>query len=109
ASNWRSVRGYSVAAALLDEVAYWWSDLTNANPADEIVRALRPGLGKVPGSKLLAATTPWTEEGIVYDVHERHFANDQSKHILVVRAPTLTLNPSFDAARIAIEEAEDPE
>jgi len=36
-----------VAAALLDEVAHWWNDTANANPDVEVVRALRPGLGKV--------------------------------------------------------------
>ena len=30
-------------------------------------------------------------------------------HVLVLRAPTLTLNPAFDAAVIAVEEAADPE
>jgi len=109
ASNYKSVRGYSVAAALLDEVAHWWNDATNANPDIEVVRSLRPGLGKVAGSLLLAATTPWTEEGQAYDVHQRHYGNEASAHVLVVRAATQVLNPSFDAARIAIEEAEDPE
>lgn len=108
-SSWRSVRGYSVCCALCDEVAMWWSDLTDSNPSQEIIRALRPGLGKVPGSRLLAATSPWTEEGIVYDVVEKHYGNDESKHILVVRAATRVLNPSFDAATISIAEDEDPE
>lgn len=107
--DYRAVRGYSVAAALLDEVAYWWSDTTNANPDVEIVRALRPGLGKVPGSKLLAATTRWIEEGAAYETHKRHYANETSQNILVVDAPTRTLNPSFDAATIAIAEEEDAE
>jgi hypothetical protein len=108
-ANYRVIRGYSVACALLDEVAHWWSELTNANPDVEVIRALRPGLGKVPGSRLLAATTRWTQEGQVWEVHQRHHGNEASQHILVVDAPTLTLNPSFDAATIAIAEAEDAE
>jgi hypothetical protein len=108
-ANFRQVRAYSVAAAVCDEIAFWWNDVTNANPDQEIVRALRPALGKVPGSRLLVASTPFTEEGQLYDVHQRHYANDDSRHILVVRAPTTVLNPSFDAARISIEEQEDPE
>ena len=108
-SNYRALRGYSVAAALCDEICFWWSDVTDSNPDVEVLRSLRPALAKVPGSRLLAASTPFTEEGAAYEVHQRHFANDASQHILVVRAPTLTLNPGFDAARIAMEEAEDPE
>jgi hypothetical protein len=108
-SGYRQVRGYNVAAALLDEVAHWWNELTNANPDVEILRSLRPALGKVPGSRLLAATTPWTEEGMTYEMHQRHFGNDQSQHVLVIKAATRVLNPSFDEATIAIAEGEDPE
>jgi hypothetical protein len=109
ASNWRSVRGYSVAAALCDEIAMWWNENTNANEAVEIIRSLRPALGKVPGSRLLAATSPWTEEGFVFDMHQAHYGNDASKNILVVKAATRVLNPSFDAVTIAIAEEEDAE
>lgn len=108
-SSWRSVRGYSVAAALCDELAYWWSDDANANPAQEVLRALRPGLGKVPGSLLLALTTRWTQEGIVWDTFQRHHRNDDSRHVLVLSGSTLEFNPSFDRARIEADEEEDPE
>jgi hypothetical protein len=108
-SGYRQVRGYNVAAALLDECAHWWNEATNANPDVEVVRALRPALGKVPGSRLLAATTPWTEEGMTYEVHERHYGRDESANILVVKAATRVLNPSFDEATIAIAESEDAE
>jgi len=108
-SNYRALRGYSVAAALCDEIAYWWSDLTDSNPDVEVIRSLRPALAKVPGSRLLAASTPFTEEGVLYDVHQRHYANDASATILVVKAPTTVLNPAFDAAAIAVARQEDPE
>jgi len=109
ASNWRQVRGYSVACALCDEAALWWNEDIAANPANEVVRALRPGLGKVTGARLLVATSPWTEEGVVYDTVQKHYGQDDSRHILVVRAGTTALNPSFDATTIAIAEQEDAE
>jgi hypothetical protein len=108
-SNWRTVRGYSIAAALCDELAFWWSDETASNPAAEIVRAIKPGLGKCPGARLLVGTSPWTEEGPVYDAVQKHHGRDDAAHVLVLRAPTLTLNPSYDRARIALEEQQDPE
>src|SRR5437762_2472647 len=83
----------SVAAAICDEVAFWWNEDTNSNPAGEVLRALRPGLGKVPGSRLLVGTSPWTEEGPVYDAVTKHHGQDASAHVLVLRAPTLLLNP----------------
>src|SRR5439155_1124387 len=39
----------------------------------------------------------------------KHHGNDDSAHVLVLRAPTLLLNPSYDAKRIALETEEDPE
>jgi hypothetical protein len=43
-ASFRATRGYSFAAVLCDEVAFWRSDETSANPDIEILRALRPGL-----------------------------------------------------------------
>jgi hypothetical protein len=108
-SSYKKLRGYSVAAALCDEIAFWWNDATDSNPDVEIVRALRPALHKVPGSRLLAASTPFTEEGVLYDVHQKHYGTDSSASILVVKAPTLTLNPSFDAGAIEMAMDEDHE
>ncbi len=75
-SSYRQVRGYNVAFAGCDEAAHWWQEDTAANPAEEVIRALRPGLGKVPGSRLLVATTPWTAAGIVYDTWKRYWGQD---------------------------------
>lgn len=50
--NFRVVRGYTVVAALLDEVAFWRSE-DSANPDKEILAALRPAMATVPGA------VPW--------------------------------------------------
>jgi hypothetical protein len=113
ASSWRSLRSYSVAFALLDEVCFWWNAETNANEDKEILRSLGPTLGKVAASGaktlLLAASTPWTEEGELFDVHQRYYGKDDSSNILVVQAATTVLRPSFDAATIRVAEERDPE
>ena len=49
-ASFRSTRGYSYAAVLADEVAFWRSDETSLNPDVEILRALRPGMASIPGS-----------------------------------------------------------
>jgi hypothetical protein len=41
-ASFRSVRSYTLIAALCDEIAYWRSDETSANPDIEILNALRP-------------------------------------------------------------------
>ena len=64
-ASFRSTRGYSYAAVLADEVAFWRSDETSLNPDVEILRALRPGLASIPGAMLLMASSP-TPSGVSF-------------------------------------------
>jgi phage terminase large subunit-like protein len=52
-ASFRSTRGYTYAAVLADEVAFWRSDETSLNPDVEILRALRPGMVSIPGAVLV--------------------------------------------------------
>ena len=51
-NSFRSIRGYTIVAALLDEVAYWRNDEA-AQPDSETLIALRPAMSTVPGSILM--------------------------------------------------------
>jgi hypothetical protein len=84
-------RGYSVAAILADEVAFWRDDEGGANPAAEIFTALRPSMATLPRSLLMVATTPHARRGIVYSTWRRHWAQDGDP-ILVWKAPTRAMN-----------------
>ncbi len=55
-ASFRTVRGYTLIAALLDEIAFWRSDEGYANPDTEIVAAIRPAMASVPGAMLLCAS-----------------------------------------------------
>jgi hypothetical protein len=87
----RSTRGYSVAAILADEVAFWRDEEGSANPAGEIFTALRPSMATLPNSLLMVATTPHARKGIVYSMWRRHWAQEGDP-ILVWRAPTRAMN-----------------
>ncbi|HSD33231.1 MAG TPA: hypothetical protein VLB49_15025, partial [Gemmatimonadales bacterium] len=52
-ASFRAVRGYTVVAAVLDEIAFWRSE-DSANPDREIVNAIRPAMATVPDALLLA-------------------------------------------------------
>jgi hypothetical protein len=52
-TSFRSTRGYSYAAVILDELAFFRDDLS-PNPDIELVRAVRPGLANLSG-RLLGA------------------------------------------------------
>ena len=43
-ASYRSVRGYTVVAALLDEIAYWPIDENASEPDVEIINAIKPAM-----------------------------------------------------------------
>jgi hypothetical protein len=107
-ASFRATRGYSFAAVLCDEVAFWRSDETSANPDIEILRALRPGLASIPGSMLLIASSPYAKRGELYSAFRRHYGKDNAR-VLVWKADTARMNPSIDPSIITEAYASDPE
>jgi hypothetical protein len=96
-ASWRSVRGYSCCAILCDEVSFWRDDDGTANPAAEIIAALRPSMSTFPGAMLLCATTPYSRSGIVYSTFQRHWGKDDSD-LLVWRGTTRSMNATVPEA-----------
>jgi hypothetical protein len=80
-ASFRATRGYSYAAVLADEVAFWRSDETSANPDVEILRALRPGLASIPGSMLLVASSPYAKRGELYNAFRRYYGKDDGRDV----------------------------
>jgi phage terminase large subunit-like protein len=60
-SDFRAIRGLTVAAAILDEVAFW--DSEGISPDREVLTALRPATSTIPGAKLIAIGTPYSRAG----------------------------------------------
>ena len=90
-ASWRSTRGFTVCGIVCDELAFWQDDEGSANPADEILDALRPAMATMPGALLMVATSPYARRGPVWDAHRDHYAKDGDP-ILVWRAPTRVMN-----------------
>jgi hypothetical protein len=91
-ASYRTTRGYTIAAALCDEIAFWPSD-DAADPDYEVLDALRPGMATIPGAMLLCASSPYARRGALWDAHSKHFGKDADP-VLVWRAPTRTMNPT---------------
>ena len=91
-ASFRTVRGYTIVAALLDEVAFWRSD-ESANPDREVLNALRPAMATVPGAMLLCASSPYAPRGALFQAYRDHYGKDGDP-ILVWQADTRAMNPS---------------
>ncbi len=107
-ASFRTARGYSFAAVLADEIAFWQQDESSSNPDTEILRALRPGLASIPGSILLKASSPYAKKGELYKAYRRHYGKDGAGE-LVWKAPTQTMNPKLDPEFIREAYEDDPE
>lgn len=105
----RSTRGYTLAAVIADEIAFWMSE--GAKPDAEVIAALRPALATL-GGKLVALSSPYARRGMLWETYRRHYG--KASRVLVAQAPSRTMNPTLpqrivddamkdDAARGAAE------
>src|SRR5262249_6827147 len=107
AASFRSVRGYTVIAALLDEIAFWESDEASAEPDTEIVNAIRPAMATIPGSMLLCASSPHARRGVLWPATRSYFGW-AGVPVLVWKAPTPPRNPGVPQPYIDRHMADDP-
>jgi hypothetical protein len=106
-ASFRTTRGYTIVAALLDELAYWPTDESAAAPDVEVINAIKPGMATIPEAMLLCASSPHSRRGALWDAHRRHFAKERDP-ILVWQAATRDMNPAVPQSFIDAHLAEDP-
>ena len=104
ACTFRASRGYSTCLVIMDELAFW-RDEFSANPAQEVVTSILPGL--IPGARLIGISTPYGKMGYLWQTFREHYGKEDSD-ILVWKADTLTMNPLYDQALIKKLSARDP-
>jgi hypothetical protein len=106
-ASYRSVRGYTLIAAILDEAAHYRSD-ESANPASELVKALRPGLLTIPKSMLILPTSVFGKYGIAYEAFRKNYGTIKKGSPLVIKATSLQMNPMLPKVEIDQELIDDP-
>jgi hypothetical protein len=106
-ASYRSTRGYTICAALLDEQAFWPSDESSAAPDVEVLAAVRPGMATIPQSILLAASSPHARRGAMWEAYQKHFGKDGDP-ILVWQAATRTMNATVPQSTVDEALAADP-
>lgn len=101
-SDKAAVRGRTLIAVICDEVSFWGTE------ADEVLRAVRPGMATQPQAMLVAISTAYSQRGPLYEAFRR-FYGVVDPRVLVVRASTRDLNCSITEEFIASELERDPQ
>ena len=107
ANNYRAPRGYPIACAIFDELAFWPMD-GSANPDSETYRAMIPGMETMPNSMLVGISSAYRKKGLLYEKWKEHYGRD-TPDVLVILADTRKFNPLIPQASIDKQIAEDPE
>ena len=94
----RTIRGYTICAAILDELAFWRSE-ESVNPDEEVVNAILPSLATTPGSMLIGLSSPHRKAGILYNRHKNYWAVPGA--IRIIKGPTPLMNSTVPPEVIA--------
>jgi hypothetical protein len=102
----RTTRGYTFAAVIADELAFWSSE-NSVEPDVEVLAAVRPGMTTLPGSRLVCISSPYARRGALWEAFKSHYAKDGDP-VLVWKANSLMMNPAVDQAAVDAAYARDP-
>ncbi len=106
AGNFNTVRGYTLLAAVVDEVCFFGYEESKISDT-ELIRALKPALATT-GGKLIAISSPYARRGWAFNQHKRWFGNPAAK-TLVWNAPSTTMNSTLPQSVVDEAMAEDPQ
>ncbi len=105
-NSFRTVRGRTLLAAVLEEVAFMRDD-ASATPDIELYRAILPALATT-GGMLIGISSPYRKIGLLHQKFRDYFGVDDPD-VLVIKAPTEVLNPTINKKVIANARKSDPE
>jgi hypothetical protein len=106
-ASFKSVRGYAVVSALVDEVAFLPTDESAADPDHSLLDAIRPAMASIPIAKLIIASSPYARRGVLWEAYQRHWGKNDAP-VLVWQAATDVMNAAVPKATIAAAYDRDP-
>jgi hypothetical protein len=107
ASNFRAVRGVTLLAAIIDELAFLREE-GSALPDVELYRALKPALATT-GGLILGISSPWAQRGLLWSKYKKHFGQDGDGDILVWQSSSTVMNSTLRQSMVDEAMVDDPE
>ena len=90
----RSIRGYTLLAAIIDEACFFsTSEESRVKNDEELVQAIQPGLATT-GGPLIAISSPYARKGWCFDTYQKCFGKDNAS-ILVWNTASRMMNPTL--------------
>jgi hypothetical protein len=105
-ASFRKLRGPTYIAAIIDEVAYLFTETSFANPDVEIVNAVTPGLATT-GGPLILASSPYSKSGVLWETYRQHYGPNGDALTLVAHGASRTFNCTLDQRVVDRELAKD--
>lgn len=93
-ASFRTVRGYTIAGVICDEIAFWPNE-DSAAPDKEILDALRPAMATIPGARLICISSPYSKRGELWNAFQRYYGKNDAP-VLFWKADSRSMNPSLD-------------
>lgn len=106
-ASFRTARGFSYAAVIMDELAFMRDGESSANPAGEIQRAVLPGLATLDGT-LLKCSSPYSRRGLLWDDFRRFYGRGDAP-VLLWKGASRELNPSLPQRVVDRAMEDDPD
>jgi hypothetical protein len=104
--DWRTVRGFTLLAAVVDEVCFLGLDAeTKVRNDTELIQAIQPALATCRG-RLVAISSPYAKKGWAYKRYQTNFGNHRGR-TLVWNAPSRVMNPTLSQSIVDAAMAED--
>lgn len=91
--SYKTTRGFTLVGVIADELAFWRTE-ESANPAGEVLAALRPGLSTTNGL-LLGISSPYSKSGALYEAFRAHYGKPDSP-VLVWKATSREMNSTLN-------------
>ncbi|MFT3784340.1 MAG: terminase family protein [Nibricoccus sp.] len=106
AGDFRTVRGFTLVAAIIDEACFFGLEAESKVRNDaELIRAVQPGLATT-GGRMVVISSPYAKRGWCFAQHGKHYGNNAGR-TLVWNCPSRTMNPTLPQSVIDAALAED--